>query len=93
VKIQCSTTAKHGGIEKLGIDEKYGKRRQITFRIGPVCQDRLKRAAALFNMKPSEYAKAVLYKDLGIFDEPLDQRRRTWKQQSRKQQSEDEDDF
>jgi len=89
VKIQCSTTAKHGGIEKLGIDEKYGKRRQITFRIGPVAQDRLKRAAALFNMKPTEYAKAILYKDLGIFDEPLDQRRRIWKQ---KQQF-SEDDF
>jgi hypothetical protein len=78
-------------MEKLGIDEKYGKRRQITFRIGPVAQDRLKRAAALFNMKPTEYAKAILYKDLGIFDEPLDQRRRTWRQ--KKQQSEDEDDF
>jgi hypothetical protein len=82
--------AKQGGIEKLGIDEKYGKRRQITFRIGPVAQDRLKRAAALFNMKPSEYAKAILYKDLGIFDEPLDQRRRTWRQ---KKQRLSEDDF
>ena len=80
-------------MEKLGIDEKYGKRRQITFRIGPVAQDRLERAAALFNMKPGEYAKAVLYKDLGIFDEPLDQRRRTWKQQKKKQQLEDEDQF
>jgi len=74
----------------LGINEKYGKRRQITFRIGPVAQDRLKRAAALFNMKPTEYAKAILYKDLGIFDEPLDQRRRTWRQ---KKQQLDEDDF
>jgi len=90
VKIQCSTIAKHGGIEKLGIDEKYGKRRQITFRIGPIVQDRLERAAALFNMKPSEYAKAVLYKDLGIFDEPLDQRRRTWRQ---KKHQISEDDF
>ena len=78
-------------MEKLGTDEKYGKRRQITFRIGPVGQDRLKRAAALFNMKPSEYAKAVLYKDLGIFDEPLDQRRRTWKQ--KKKQLLSDDDF
>jgi len=75
----------------LGIDEKYGKRRQITFRIGPVAQDRLERAAALFNLKPSEYAKAILYKDLGIFDEPLDQRRRTWKQ--KKKQLLSEDDF
>jgi len=77
-------------MQKLSIDEKYGKRRQITFRIGPVAQDRLKRAASLFNMKPTEYAKAVLYRDLGIFDEPLDQRRRTWRQ---KKQQFSEDDF
>jgi hypothetical protein len=77
-------------MEKLGNDEKYGKRRQITFRIGRIAQERLKQAAALFNMKPSEYAKAILYKDLGIFDEPLDQRRRTWRQ---KKQQLDEDDF
>ena len=75
----------------MGIDEKYGKRRQITFRIGPLAQERLKQAAALFNLKPSEYAKAILYKDLGIFDEPLDQRRRTWKQ--KKKQLLSEDDF
>jgi len=91
VKMQYQKIAKHGGIEKLGIDEKYGKRRQITFRIGPVAQERLKQAAALFNLKPSEYAKAILYRDLGIFDEPLDQRRRTWKQ--KKAQLLSEDDF
>ena len=88
--MQRYRSAKHGGMQKLSIDEKYGKRRQITFRIGPVAQDRLKRAAALFNMKPSEYAKAVLYRDLGIFDEPLDQRRRSWRQ---KKKQFDEDDF
>ncbi|MEM2911595.1 MAG: hypothetical protein QW146_03735 [Candidatus Bathyarchaeia archaeon] len=60
--------------------EKYGKRRQITFRIGPLAEDRLRQVAALFNMKPSEYAKAVLYRDLGVFNEPLDQRRRSWRQ-------------
>jgi hypothetical protein len=77
-------------MEKLGIDEKYGKRRQITYRIGPIAQERLKQAAALFNMKPSEYAKALLYKDLGVFSEPLDQRRRSWKQ---KQANEEETEF
>ncbi|MEM2975835.1 MAG: hypothetical protein QW821_05400 [Candidatus Bathyarchaeia archaeon] len=60
--------------------EKYGKRRQITFRIGPVAQERLRQAAALFNMKPNEYAKAILYLHLQVFNEPLDMRRRTWKQ-------------
>jgi len=63
----------------LGHSEKYGKRRQITFRIGELAQDRLEQVAKLYNLKPSQYVKALLYKDLQIFDEPLDQRRRTWK--------------
>jgi len=68
---------------------KYGKRRQITFRIGPIAEDRLKQVAALFNMRPTEYVKALLYKDLGIFNEPLDMRRRTWKQKKRLQLKEE----
>lgn len=75
----------------MSIAEKYGKRRQITFRIGPIAQDRLEQAAALFDMKPSEYAKAVLYRDLGVFNEPLDQRRRTWKQRKERLQELDEE--
>ncbi len=76
----------------MSLHEKYGKRRQITFRIGPIAQDRLDQAAVLFNMKPTEYAKAIIYKDLGVFDEPLDQRRRSWRQHKRKkQQHEDEE--
>jgi hypothetical protein len=67
----------------MGPDEKYGKRRQITFRIGPLCQERLEQAAALFNMEPSQFAKALIYKELGIFGEPLDQRRRAWKRKKR----------
>jgi hypothetical protein len=74
----------------MGSDEKYGKRRQITFRVGPLAQERLKQAAALFNMKPCEYAKAVLYKDLGVFDEPLDRRRSTWKKQKKRQLQDEE---
>jgi hypothetical protein len=77
-------------MEKLSVGEKHGKRRQITFRIGPILEDRLQRAAALFNMKPTDYAKAIIYKDLGVFEEPLDQRRRSWKQHERKQQLEEE---
>jgi hypothetical protein len=72
----------------LATSEKYGKRRQITFRIGEIAQEKLEQVAALFNMKPSEYAKAVLYRDLGVFHEPLDKRKRQWK---KKQQQEDED--
>ena len=56
--------------------EKYGKRHQISFRIGPLAEERLTRVAELFNMKPSQYVKALLYKDLGIFNESLDRRRK-----------------
>lgn len=77
------------GSRKTSPDEKYGKRRQITFRIGPLAQERLRGAAALFNMKPCEYVKAILYRDLAIFDEPLDQRRRAWKQKKRELQDEE----
>ena len=59
--------------------EKYGKRRQISFRVTDIAWDRLQQAAQLFNLEPSQYVKAVLYKDLGVFSEPVDQRRRSWK--------------
>ena len=55
---------------------KYGKRRQITIRIGPIAADRLRQVAELFDMKPATYVKALIYKDLGIFNEPLDRRKR-----------------
>lgn len=57
--------------------EKYGKRRQITFRITALAEDRLKQVAGLFNLTPAQYAKAVLYRDLGCYLEPLDRRRKT----------------
>lgn len=72
--------------------EKYGKRKQITFRIGPLMQDRLEQAAALFDMKPTEYVKAVLYQQLGIFNEPLDRRKRSYKQKKRLQQQAEEEE-
>jgi len=75
----------------LGISEKYGKRIQITFRITAVAMDRLERASGLFRMTPGEYTKAVLYRDLGVWEEPLDQRRRAWKQHKKKQQFEEEE--
>lgn len=56
--------------------EKYGKRRQVSFRISALADEKLAQVAALFDMEPSQYAKAVLYRDLGIFSEPLDHRKR-----------------
>jgi len=55
--------------------ERKGERRQITFRITPLAEERLKQAAFLFHLTPAQYAKAVLYKDLGLFQEPIDRRK------------------
>lgn len=66
------------------------KRRQITYRISEVAEDRLQKASNLFDMEPAKYAKAVLYRDLGVFDEPLDKRRRRYKEKQRRQEWEDE---
>jgi hypothetical protein len=59
------------------LHEKYGKRIQITFRITENAAERLKQTAELFNFKnPSQYVKAMLYRELGLFTEPVDMRRR-----------------
>jgi len=83
----------HGGMEKLSMDEKYGKRRQITFRIGPIAEDKLRQVAALFDKKPSEYAKAVLYRDIGVFNEALDQRKRSWRQKKQQEEAFEEEEL
>ena len=74
--------AKKGGYGNLGKDEKYGKRMQVSFRITEVAKDRLEQVSRMFN-------KAVLYRDLGIFSEPLDRRKRSWRQKKRKENLED----
>jgi len=81
--------AKKGGYGNLGKDEKYGKRMQVSFRITEVAKDRLEQVSRMFNMEGGEYAKAVLYRDLGIFSEPLDRRKRSWRQKKRKENLED----
>jgi len=68
----------------LSISDKYGPRRQITFRLGPVAQEKLEQASELFHMKPTEYAKAVLYRDLGVFNESPDLRRKKQKRKAKK---------
>ena len=69
---------------------KKEKRTQISFRLTETAFNRLKQCAELFNMDPSQYAKAVLYRELGLFQEPVDQRRRRWMQKHKKQDSDDE---
>jgi len=73
-------------MHSAGIDEKTqrirllkdnGKRRiQICFRITEKAWDRLQELSALFEMKDTDYVKAVLYKELGIWTERLDYRKK-----------------
>jgi hypothetical protein len=44
-------------------------------------------------MKPSEYAKAVLYRDIGVFNEALDQRKRSWRQKRQQEEAEELEDL
>jgi len=67
----------------LSIFKAKEKRHQITFRISKLAKERLEMVAELFNMRPSQYVKALLYKDLGLFQEPIDRRRRSWRRKNR----------
>lgn len=71
-------------MENLSLDDKYGKRRQVTFRLGPIAQERLEQTSELFHMKPTEYAKAIIYRDLGVFNESPDLRRKKQKRKAKK---------
>jgi hypothetical protein len=79
-------------MEILGLSLDYGKgqkRRQITFRIGPLCLERLEKVAELFNMTASQYAKALLYREMQVFCESMDNRRRVKKKKLKKVETED----
>lgn len=55
------------------------QRIQICFRLSEKAFERLSEIARLFEMRDSEYAKAVLYKDLGMWNQPIDRRRKSWR--------------
>lgn len=74
-------------MEILGLSLDYGKgqkRRQIAFRIGPLCLERLEKVAELFDMTASQYAKAILYREMQVFCESTDNRRRMKKKKLKK---------
>jgi hypothetical protein len=79
-------------MEILGLSTEYDKgqkRRQITFRIGPLCLERLEKVAELFNMTASQYAKAILYREMQVFSESPDNRRRMKKKKLKKVETKD----
>ena len=55
----------------------HGKRRiQICFRVTEKAWTRLREISRLFEMSDTDYVKADLYKDLGVWTERLDYRKK-----------------
>ena len=52
----------------------------VQFKISPAAARRGEKVAGVFNLSLSQYCKALLYANLGLFDVPLDRRRKTRKQ-------------
>jgi len=48
----------------------------IQFRVSPFAAKVIKEVASLFGMSASQYAKAVLYRDVGLIFESVDRRRK-----------------
>jgi hypothetical protein len=53
----------------------HGKDHHVQFRVSPFAEKVGSEVAALFCMSFSQYAKAVLYRDLGLVFEPIDRRK------------------
>ena len=63
--------------QRIRLLRDHGKRRiQICYRVTERAWARLRELAQLFQMQEAEYCKAVLYKDLGIWTERLDYRKK-----------------
>jgi len=82
---QPNSTMNSAGIEtktqRIRLLKDHGKRRiQLCFRITEKAWERLVEVSRLFQMTDAEYAKAVLYRDLGVWTERLDYRRKKRRQ-------------
>jgi histone deacetylase complex regulatory component SIN3 len=63
--------------QRMSLLRDHGKRRiQVCFRVTEKAWERLTEIAYLFEMEQSEYAKAVLYRDIGVWTERLDYRKK-----------------
>jgi len=55
---------------------RHGKAHHVQFRISPFASKVGVEVATLFGMSLSQYAKAVLYRDLGLVFESIDRRKK-----------------
>jgi len=68
-----------GDFNKIEVPEIHEGDHHIEFRISPKGEATGRQVAKLFNMSLNQYAKAVLYLNLGLIYEPTDRRRkRKW---------------
>ena len=63
-------------LAKIKVLEKHGKQHLVALRVSPKAMERLKQISQLYHLKPGSYMKAVLYRDLGLWDELMDLRRK-----------------
>jgi len=72
---ECLIRTQTGDYERLEPLRKHGKDYHVEFRISPKAETVLRATASLFKkMSPNQYAKAVLYLNLGLLYEPTDRR-------------------
>jgi hypothetical protein len=55
--------------------KRHGEDHHVQFRVSPFAEKVGSEVADLFCMSFSQYAKAVLYRDLGLVFEPIDRRK------------------
>jgi len=68
-------TAPYVESDNLDYSEKHGKAHQVQFKVSPFVQKAGEEVASVFNLSLSQYTKALLYSNLGIF-ESTDRRRK-----------------
>jgi hypothetical protein len=61
-------------------DQPNEQRFQVSFRVSEKAWERLQRTARIFELAPGAYVKALLYANLGLYDERIDKRRKSWRQ-------------
>jgi len=62
-------------LELKHVLQTHGKEHKITIRISPKAAAELRKVAKLFGCAPGRYMKALLYWNLGLFDEVMDRRK------------------
>jgi hypothetical protein len=72
---ECLLNSPYVEAENVNPFKVHGKDHHVQFRISPFAEKVGSEVAALFNLSLSQYCKALLHQNLGVF-EPTDRRRK-----------------